>query len=289
MAIAERKTNLAYEQVASHLRRLILSGKVRAGQRLPSEAVLCSRFRVSRSTVREALRALAAEGIVRTTRGVRGGTRVRRFGFPEARASVSNALVMLSNADAVTVTEILMTREMFEVPASRLAANEARASDVSVIRSYIPARSDRLTAEESYRLNVAFHMAIVTATGNHLLETLVRPLFETLETRFQRDLAPKHFWRKVADEHIAILRAIEAKDGNLAARLMAQHLADVRPLYESIDSRSRAAVSAVARPRRKSQTPPRGTSRLDGGQKRTRTAGPPRRRAASRGHRKPQA
>jgi GntR family transcriptional repressor for pyruvate dehydrogenase complex len=69
-----RRVRKAYEQVADQLRELIVSGKLAPGERLPIESALAREFGVSRATIREALRVLAAQGLVRTAKGPAGGS-----------------------------------------------------------------------------------------------------------------------------------------------------------------------------------------------------------------------
>jgi GntR family transcriptional regulator, transcriptional repressor for pyruvate dehydrogenase complex len=237
-ALRPKSAVLAYEHVAEQLRKSIVDGKLRVDNRLPSEEALGDRFGVSRSTVREALRSLSSQGFLRTTRGVYGGSSVRRFGHSDATLAVGNAIAMLSNAREITVDEILQARELFEIPACRLAATERTTEQLAQLRSFIPARGVRLSLAETYRMNIAFHNATLDATGNRLLRTMVRPLFDILPRRFARELAAVGFWRHVAADHRSILRAIENRDSDEAARLMGLHLARVRPTYLTIDRRT---------------------------------------------------
>ena len=71
-----RRVRKAYEQVADQLRELIMTGELAPGERLPNEALLAREFGVSRATVREALRVLAAQNLLRTAKGAGGGSYV---------------------------------------------------------------------------------------------------------------------------------------------------------------------------------------------------------------------
>src|SRR5919206_988469 len=71
---AVQRVRKAYEQVADQLRELITSGELAPGQRLPSEAALAVQFGVSRATIREALRVLLTQNLIRTTKGAHGGS-----------------------------------------------------------------------------------------------------------------------------------------------------------------------------------------------------------------------
>ena len=241
----------AYEDVAAQIRQSIIEGKFVAGQRLPPEDELADNFGVSRSTVREAIRSLSSQGFLQTKRGAYGGSSVRRYGHPDATLAVGNAIALLTTAQETSVDEILQARQLFEVPASRLAASNRSAEHLAQLRSFIPVVAARLSMPERYQMNISFHNAILDATGNRLLRTMVRPLFDILPRRFTRELAEARFWDRVVDDHRKILRAIEKQEPESAARLMDQHLARVRPTYVSID---------VKAPRRRNGTTARGGS-----------------------------
>ena len=73
-AVPIARVRKAYEQVADQIRELIMTGAISPGQRLPNEAALTAQFGVSRATVREALRVLAAQNLIRTSKGSTGGS-----------------------------------------------------------------------------------------------------------------------------------------------------------------------------------------------------------------------
>lgn len=239
-----RVAKLAYEDVADQLRALIMAGTYAPGYRLPAEAELCARFGVSRSTIREALRMLASQRIVTTSRGVHGGTTVAHFGHPDASHLLTEAVGLLSRSDEITVAELLQARELCEIPASRLAAEARSPEHVALLRSLIIEVGDELGLDEIYRVNSSFHKVILDATGNRLLRTMTQPLFDTLQTRFARELAARDFWRQVMVEHAAIVDAIESRDPDAAGRQMHLHLARLRGTYEQMNRTGARAAQA---------------------------------------------
>src|SRR5690349_832064 len=100
---------------------MVLSGRPRDG-RLPSETELSIKFGVSRSTVREAIRTLASQGLVYTVRGVNGGLRVARPKPTDVSDLLSANLTLLTLSDGCSVAELLEARELLEIPAAKLAA-----------------------------------------------------------------------------------------------------------------------------------------------------------------------
>jgi GntR family transcriptional repressor for pyruvate dehydrogenase complex len=223
----------AYQRVAEQLRRQILSGELEPGERLPVEGELADQFGVSRSTIREALRSLASQRLVVTTRGVTGGTFVAQPEPADVGDSLIESLEWLAVADQITVGELLEAREMLEVPAAGLAAVRRTQEDLEMLRAALPDQPEDLSP--TFESSRNFHVLIVNASGNRLLETMTRPVFVVLQSRFLRDRAPQSFWANVDDEHRAIYNAIAAGDRLAAEYEMREHLHHLRRMYEIID------------------------------------------------------
>lgn len=223
----------AYQQVAEKLRRQILGGEIEPGQRLPVEGDLAEQLGVSRSTVREALRSLTSQRLVVTTRGVTGGSFVAHPLSSDLGDSLTESLEWLTMVDQITVSELLEAREMLEVPASGLAAQRRTPNELAELEASLPESPRDLSP--TFESSRGFHVLIVKASGNRLLETMTRPLFVVLQTRFLRDQAPKSFWKRVDDEHRNIYAAIAAGDRMVAEYEMREHLHHLRRMYEQID------------------------------------------------------
>src|SRR5580765_2335502 len=133
-----------YELVAEQLRRRVVHGELQPGARLPNEAALASGFGVSRATVREALRVLAAQNLIRTSKGAGGGSYVTLPSVNGVSDFVESSITILSDADDVTLEELLEARELLEVPAARLAAERRTEAEVERLRGAIPDEPLRL-------------------------------------------------------------------------------------------------------------------------------------------------
>ena len=222
----------AYEQVADQLRDLIVSGRLLPGDRLPVEARLSATFGVSRSTVREALRSLTAQNLVSTSRGVTGGTFVSDTTPRLLISHLEARLGLLSATDAITAAELLEARELFEVPAAKLAAQRRTQGQVEVMRAVIE-RELRLPGRGGeFEHNSQFHALVLDACGNRLVEVLTAPIFAVIRSRFLRDDVPRRFWFQVDKDHLSILGHIEAADGDAAAHAMRIHLTRLRKTYQ---------------------------------------------------------
>jgi len=220
----------AYEQVAAQLRDLLISGDIQPGERLPSEAELASMFKVGRSTIREGIRLLASQNLVHTTRGVSGGTIVA----PDADVIskyTEASLGLVIGGDRILIDELLEAREFLEIPATRLAVENADSGTLQMLRSTVPDSPEPSTHME----HSEFHVAILKASRNRMLEVLTKPIFDILRTRLRREAAPKEFWLRVLHEHQDILSAMQQGDAEGAAASMASHLRHLATEYRAID------------------------------------------------------
>lgn len=221
----------AYRQVSDQLRDKITAGELPPGSKLPNETEMSTLFGVSRSTIREALRELSSQSLVRTKRGVAGGTFVVSPDPAEITQFLEGSLGLMSASNDVTVAELVEFREMLEVPAAGLAAVRGSADDVAVLQEIMHAEAEQSQFEGHRK----FHQAVLEASGNSLLEMVARPIFSTLRARFLRDSLPEAFWERVAAEHALIFAAIVAGDRPAAEREMEAHLDALGAIYESID------------------------------------------------------
>ncbi len=227
-----RRVRKAYEQVADQLRELIVSGTLARGERLPNENVLAAEFGVSRATVREALRALAAQNLIRTAKGAGGGSYVTLPTVDHISEFLGSSLNLLTASQHVSLEELLEAREALEVPAARLAALRRREQDLERLRATIPADPLRLSAQVQFGYNEDFHAAVISACGNTLLSIAAQPVFTVLQTRLARSVLGRRFHRSINEHHRSIAAAIEAADAHAAEEEMRTHLAFLRPFYE---------------------------------------------------------
>lgn len=222
----------AYQQVADQLRGLILSGDLRAGDRLPSEAFLVEQFGVSRSTVREALRALASRDLVHTRRGVTGGTFVSAVEAEHVSRYLETSFGLMSGRDGLGVQDMLEAREILEVPAARLAAVRRTPEHLVALHAALEREAARQGPEGRFTEHRTFHQVVVEAAQNPMLSMVTEPVFRVLQAQYLRPAAEEEAMVGVDRDHEAIGAAIEAGDGDEAARLMAEHLERLRSVYQ---------------------------------------------------------
>jgi DNA-binding FadR family transcriptional regulator len=227
-----QRVRKAYEQVSDQLRELILEGTITPGQRLPNEAALAVQFGVSRATVREALRVLATQNLIRTTKGATGGSFVILPTADHISDFLSSNISLLSQTETVTLDEFLELRELLEVPAARLAARHRSTEIVERLEAAIPGQPRELGTQEQFIYNKDFHSQVVVASGNTLLSISAQPIFSVMQTNLSRSNLGRRFHDQVNRDHRAIAEAIAAGDEDGAAEEMRKHLHFLRPAYE---------------------------------------------------------
>lgn len=244
-AVPLRRVRKAYEQVADQLRELIVSGALERGARLPNESVLAAELGVSRATVREALRVLTAQNLIRTAKGAGGGSYVTLPSVDHISEFLHSSINLLTESQHVSLEEFLEARESLEVPAARLAALRRSEADLARLWESIPEEPLRLGTQDQFAFNKEFHLVVIEACGNTLLSIAAQPVFTVLQTNLARSALGRRFHRTINDDHRAITAAIAAGDAGAAGEHMAGHLAFIRPYYEKA---WRHAVHARVRP-----------------------------------------
>lgn len=229
-----RRIRKASEQVSDQLRALIIGGELPAGSKLPTEQAMAEEFGVSRATVREALTSLSTEGMLRTVKGVNGGSFVTTPSPDRVSDALSLAVTLLSQTNGITLDELLEVREYLEVPATRLAALRHRDSHVEELNEAIPDKPLDLSLQSQFEHNRDFHRAILNASDNTLLKIAAEPIFSVLQTRLSRSEIGPGFHKTINVHHRGIEAAITSGDPDEAERLMREHLKWLRPKYQKI-------------------------------------------------------
>lgn len=224
----------AYDQVAEQLRELIVQGALAPGDRLPVEAEMAAAFGVSRSTMREALRSLAASNLVYSVRGAAGGTFVAQSDPAAISEYLETGIGLLSCTAVVPLDALLEARELLEVPAARLAAQRRTGEHLADLRV---ALNEEASATESvrYRHHRRFHEAVLAAAGNGLLRVMTQPVFGVISSRFVLAPDQRDMWRAIDGDHAAILAHIESGDDDAAAATMHDHIVRLNAAYRALE------------------------------------------------------
>lgn len=204
--------------------RYMTSHRLSPGDRLPSERDLAATLRVSRPSLREAVRSLQAEGrlVVKHGQGV-------FIAEPSAQRSLRESMARLDH----NLSELFAMREVLEVPAAQWAAQQKNNTAIEAVRAAFEELDSALAEEprdfERLRqLDATFHIRIVQAAGNRLLEQTQGVLNELLRTGMQTTLAIDGRAERSRQEHMRILEAICKGDPAAAARAARTHVKSAR-------------------------------------------------------------
>ncbi len=237
---ALERTPTLSDRVTSSVLELIAQAALKPGDRLPSERDLGERFGVSRTVVREALRSLAAKGVLDVRSG--SGATVARVNVE--RASEALRLYMQGShgdVDGVTYEQINDVREMIETRVARMAAVSASDDDVSqlaAIHEEFCGHSD--DPEMTSRLDVSFHRAIAESVHNPLFLVMldsIEPVLLEIRRRVAR--VPGRAGRAI-EAHGLILQRIREHDADGAERAMTAHLEESREIWRDLATDAQA-------------------------------------------------
>lgn len=213
-----------YEEITEQVKRLIIEGKLKVGDKLPSTKQMSEQFGVGRSTTREALSALKAMGLIEIRQG--GGCRVIRSVPADMELPELESLRM----NRKTVLELLEARESLEVSNAAIAAVKHTETDLHQLQVLIEEMKRTAGDEaEGERLDLQFHLTLARATHNSIMVRLFESIMNHIETAIH-DIRRVELYASAAVaerlfmEHSAIFEAIVQRDSELAAERMKQHL-----------------------------------------------------------------
>lgn len=210
------------DMLASKLREQILDGSIADGTMLPPERDLVEQTGLSRGSVREGLRILEAEGLIKTRSGRYGGSTVTR----PSGAMVSNQINLFARVRGIPLESIVQARVALEPTLARLAALNRTEEDLELLRE-ISRRIEAAYENVPTYLdeNVQWHCALAQASHNELLHTFTVSISQLIrEATGIKDMAPTDIRATVIQAHERILQAIAAKDPDTAERRMQRHV-----------------------------------------------------------------
>jgi GntR family transcriptional repressor for pyruvate dehydrogenase complex len=227
----EREPRL-YERVVDKVLDLISSGTWKPGFRLPPERELSEAFGVSRTVVREAVKALEARGVLESTTG--SGVSVRLADFNMVSQSLQTYMQLSNRVDfEIRLNEV---RRVLEVEMVALAASRITPEQRIQLRQICKQmREGQNTAKQMAELDFRLHVSLAEATQNDLFKVLLAPLIHQL--RDQIILTWEDFPRpveQVFDQHESIVSAVENGDADAARQAMMKHLLFSREVLEDI-------------------------------------------------------
>jgi GntR family transcriptional repressor for pyruvate dehydrogenase complex len=191
--------------------------------RVRARRELCVKTGVSRSTVREALRLLASQHLIVTTRGVTGGSFVAHPDAEQLSDGLSTGFTLLTNSAGADLADLVELRRALEVPAAGLAARRRTEANLTEIRGafFDPLVDD---VDTMMLAHAAFHIAVAKACGNPLFELVMRPLYHAAYGEDVLDSLPGDYWIRIDADHRQLLECLRAGDAESATALANRHL-----------------------------------------------------------------
>jgi len=218
------------EQVARQLLALVQAGSLQPGQKLPPERELAATLQVSRPSLREALRALSLLGVLRIKQG--GGVYVSSLD-PESLLAPLHFFISL---DSQNLEDLFEARLVVESEIARIAAAKISEEDLVRLKSCVDFEAHELDDEDKFiESDVEFHKILNESVDNAFLQRFATSLH--ILGKASREITghiPGVIEQSLKD-HIAIVTAIEVRDGEAAARAMKAHLLNVRKAYRGQD------------------------------------------------------
>jgi GntR family transcriptional repressor for pyruvate dehydrogenase complex len=235
------KTSVS-EEIAKQIIRLISTGELQPGQRLPSERELCEQFGASRSSLREALRCLSIVGVLNARVG--DGTSVAVDGETFLRRIIEWRLI----TERHDVENLMEVRIGLEGVSAANAALRATGDDLRKFQ-HLLARM-KLVSKDPRKfavLDVEFHVALAKASGNALVFDLVSMVRNHLVRVLPKVLKLPNAVPLSTKEHMAILDAIESHDADAARAAMKTHLEAVVQRYAIAEKHAGSSNGALLR------------------------------------------
>jgi GntR family transcriptional repressor for pyruvate dehydrogenase complex len=227
-------------QIAREIRAAIIEGRLKVDQRLPSEEELATKFKVSRPTIREALKRLAAQNLIRSRRGPSGGNFVNGPTLADAKDNLAAVATMLVSVGDISIEAIAQARTELESMCARIAAVQRSQDDLERMTAEIDVqRNIELTDVEFCATDVRFHRALVEATHNELLSFLMTAAVEALQPI--SNLITFRNRREIIGHHQRIVDFLARRDGEGAATAIAEQSRYLADHY------SKAAAARMAR------------------------------------------
>ncbi len=203
----------AATRIAEDLRAAILKGRLMVDERLPGEQELAERFGVSRPTVREALKRLAAQDLIRTRRGATGGSFVNRITQNEAQAQVVTAATLMVSMAPLDATTVAEARRALLAAAVPLACDRRAPDDLAAMRAEVARQRDPALPDTAFcDSDVRFHRLLADAAGNPLLSLQLAGVIEAVQPLFNMITYRARDRAAIADRHERMTDALEARD-----------------------------------------------------------------------------
>lgn len=232
-------TTSVASQIADAIQQAILDGALRTNDRLPNEEDLAAQFGVSRPTVREALKRLAARHLVRSRRGPAGGNFINGPSPEELAQSLGTAATLLVATGGVSLEEMAVARFEMEAICCRMAAVHVDAGQIAGLRQEITQQCDPAISDQDFcASDVRFHRLVVQAGRNPILRFVMNLVVESLMPVSNMIIVRVRDRKTIAGFHERMVDALEQRDGEGAVAELNALIVYIRSQYELAERKS---------------------------------------------------
>jgi GntR family transcriptional repressor for pyruvate dehydrogenase complex len=224
------------EAAIQQIRQLVADGELLPGQRLPAEAELAESLGTSRSTVREAVRALVTAQVLDVRRG--DGTYVTSLRPVLLLAGIGAAADLLQNEFSL---ELLQVRRILEPAATALAATQMTDAVLAELERCLHQMSEASSQEELVRYDEEFHSIVANTSGNATLASMLTGVSSrTTRGRAWRGVIEGGATERTVSEHAEILAALRARDPKLAEAAALMHVSTTEAWFRRVLAAARS-------------------------------------------------
>ncbi|SDD80581.1 FadR/GntR family transcriptional regulator [Ruegeria marina] len=235
-------------QIAQAIKNAIVEGRLIVDERLPSEAELADQFQVSRPTVREALKRLAAQSLIRTQRGAFGGAFVNKISFKDAYSQQITTSTLLLSMNAVSFDTACEARYALERACAPLSAQRRTPDHLATMRAEIVRQGQPGLSDETFcASDVAFHRALVDGAGNPVLSYQLAGAVEAMQPLMNMITFTARSREVIVGLHTRIADAIEARDAASADAALVELTTYTMTLKDSVMAARAAARNSAHR------------------------------------------
>lgn len=213
-----------YEQIVQQIEESILNGALKPGDQLPAERDLAQRFGVSRTAVREAVKALREKGLVEAFSG--RGTFITDGTTQAVKQSLDLHARIAQPEGSIQLVEV---REILEPEIAALAAARAEAQHIAMMKDAVEVMDDSSGDVDAFiEADLDFHLALAEAAANPLILSLIDSIVGLLREQRTRTFYVDGGPQRGQYHHKRILKAVEDRDPEAARNAMRAHLKQVR-------------------------------------------------------------
>jgi GntR family transcriptional repressor for pyruvate dehydrogenase complex len=220
---------MVYDELYDQIVSMISTGELKPGDRLPPERELAKQLKVSRQSIREALKKAETQGLLEVRHGE--GT----FVLSMVSDWMEEPLLIMITEEVGKVSEFLEIRKLFEVWCARKATEVASTRELKKLKKGLGEMEKAIESLEPFgQLDFEFHLSIVEASHNTLMLHMFTSLKHVFDFKYKISSFAKNFsenHRALHTQHQEVYEAIKSRNPELAAQKMGEHLQFVEKVW----------------------------------------------------------